>query len=102
MGTAACRSFLAEGYCREDVHHEKWPKADYQDNLGGAYRELPQHKQKTCRDRHNEIHATTEPPERPDRVEMALEVLSSNKHQSSRVRRTARRAIEFALGENNE
>lgn len=51
--------------CFEDVHHRQWPRRSYRSQTEKNYRELDENKELTCRDRHNEIHATTPPPEKP-------------------------------------
>jgi DNA-directed RNA polymerase subunit K/omega len=98
-GTESCRNFITEGKCREDIHHLFFPRRDYTDALGRAFRELDENKVQTCRNEHNETHATTEPPERPSRYDMAAQIQESEAHQSSRVRRLARRAIQIEMGE---
>lgn len=60
--------------CFEDVHHKAWPARLYRGGLAKRYRELEENKEITCRARHNEIHATEEPPERPSRQEMVKAV----------------------------
>lgn len=56
--------------CFEDVHHKEWPRRAYSTPLEKEYRELEDNKELTCRDRHNEIHATQQPPEKPSHEEM--------------------------------
>lgn len=60
--------------CFEDVHHKKWPRRDYRTPVEKEYRELEDNKELSCRDRHNEIHATQRPPEKPSREEMLASV----------------------------
>lgn len=50
--------------CFEDVHHKVYPRRAYQRGIAAAYRELDENKELTCRWRHNEVHASQEPPER--------------------------------------
>ena len=49
-----------------DVHHKAFPRKDYRKELYRDFRNLDENKELTCRDRHNEIHATGEIPDRPD------------------------------------
>lgn len=63
--------------CFEDVHHKVYPRREYKTGLPYRYRELPENKELTCRDRHNEIHATQAPPERPTREQMLARVAFS-------------------------
>ena len=60
--------------CFEDVHHKQWPRHDYRRPVEREFRNLDENKELTCRDRHNELHATQEPPEKPTRPEMELAV----------------------------
>lgn len=58
--------------CFEDVHHRQWPRRVYRrmGQIAMEFRNLDENKELTCRDRHNEIHATQPPPEVPTRQEM--------------------------------
>jgi hypothetical protein len=62
--TRECRLRETIG-CFEDVHHRQWPRRAYQSPVAKEFRDLDENKELTCRDRHNEIHATEMPPEKP-------------------------------------
>lgn len=53
-----------------DVHHRYWEAKNYASGVAKVFRELPENKVQLCRNEHNEIHATTSPPERPSRAFM--------------------------------
>lgn len=61
---------------KEDVHHKAWPKRRYRGSVSRAFRELDINKELTCRARHNEIHATQKPPEKPKESEMLVVIQS--------------------------
>lgn len=63
--------------CFEDVHHRQYPRRDYRKPVERDYRNLDDNKELTCRDRHNEIHATESPPEKPTLREMRLAIMMS-------------------------
>lgn len=69
--TNRCRVFRNTGECHEDVHHVYFPKRDYITPTEKRWRNLDENKELTCRDRHNEIHATQSPPTRPEIAFMA-------------------------------
>ena len=67
-GTDRCPVFIAEGMCYEDVHHKVWPRRIIK-RLGKVardYRELEENKELRCRQSHNDLHASTPPPELPN------------------------------------
>jgi len=64
--------------CFEDVHHEFYPKNRYRTHIEKQFRELPENKQRMCRQQHNDIHATREIPEKPSLEEMRLAIVSHN------------------------
>lgn len=76
--------------CFEDVHHEFYPRHDYRTQIEKAFRELPENKQRMCRQQHNDIHATGDIPEKPSIEEMRLAILEHN---------MARRAVIGTLGD---
>lgn len=56
--------------CFEDVHHKQYPRRAYRNSVERDFRNLDKNKELTCRDRHNEIHATEFPPPKPSIDEM--------------------------------
>ena len=52
-------------FCMMTTHHQYWPKRDYKSAAARAFRELPENKERLSRCDHDELHATTEPPQRP-------------------------------------
>lgn len=60
-----------------DEHHIWWPARNYRDRTSAAFRDLPENKVQLCRNEHNELHATQQPPEKPDRLKM-LAILAFN------------------------
>lgn len=60
--------------CFRDTHHLYFPRFLYTTELEKEFRELPENKVELCRREHNEIHATTEPPEKPSRQQMLAAV----------------------------
>lgn len=65
-----CPLFDTKAGCFADKHHIFWPAHYYRTPLEKDFRELPQNKELTCRDEHNEIHATEYPPKKPSTQEM--------------------------------
>lgn len=59
-----------KGGCFSDEHHLFFPRVDYRGIIASEFRNLPENKEDICRWDHDEIHATTEPPERPSREYM--------------------------------
>jgi hypothetical protein len=53
-----------------DTHHLFFEAKNYQSGVAKTFRELPDNKVQLCRNEHNEIHATTSPPEVPSRAFM--------------------------------
>lgn len=64
-----------------DSHHLYYPSSDYQTRVEKDYRELPHHKVQLCRNEHQEIHASQEPPTKPDRAEMVRAIASWAMHE---------------------
>jgi hypothetical protein len=60
-----------------DVHHRYYYRRDYASGLSKVFRELEENKVLICRAEHEEIHATTPPPEHPSREEM-LQAIGRN------------------------
>ena len=58
---------MAEGRCYEDLHHRQWPRRVIRrlGKIATSWRELEENKEIRCRRSHNELHATTPPPELP-------------------------------------
>lgn len=89
--------------CFEDVHHHNFPAATYKamGALAITFRELPENKDRRCRNLHNIEHEVIEPPEVPDEMFMALAVLEAiNKgiiHPSKTKMRKLQPAIDRAL-----
>ena len=89
--------------CFEDVHHRYHPAATYK-ALGAVattFRELPENKDRRCRNIHNIEHEVTDPPDVPDETIMALAVVEAiNKgiiHPSKTKMRRLQPAINRAL-----
>ena len=74
-----CRVFLAEGACREDIHHEYWPKSEYTTEVQKKFRELEVNKIFICRALHNAIHAANHASDKPNRSTM-VEALDDPKN----------------------
>lgn len=58
--------------CRLTVHHQYWPRRDYKKPVEKQFRELAVNKEMLPRCDHDELHATTRPPEKPTRDEMLV------------------------------
>jgi hypothetical protein len=67
---ATCRLAETKRGCYEDVHHHYFYRRDYDSGISKEFRELDENKTLMCRAEHQEIHATTPPPERPSPAEM--------------------------------
>lgn len=63
--------------CFEDIHHEYWPKSKYKTKVEKTFRELDDHKKLMCRGKHNDIHAESPEPEKPNRDEMLEKIKRS-------------------------
>ena len=61
---------MTEGRCRQDIHHEYWPKADYKTSVEKEFRELEINKEFICRALHNAIHARNRQSDKPSRATM--------------------------------
>jgi hypothetical protein len=79
---------MSRGFCSEqqiadcpfashfsDIHHAYFPRTSYVTRLEKTFRELPENKERLCRNEHNELHATSEIPEKPDK-EFMLRAIS--------------------------
>ena len=66
-----------EDKCKEDVHHKYWPRRNYKGQVAKQFRNLDENKELTCRDRHNEIHATERTPRKPSNQEMIVVIAGS-------------------------
>lgn len=51
--------------CYEDLHHEAWPRRAYRTKLERDFRNDVLNKVIICRAEHDDIHATTPPPQKP-------------------------------------
>lgn len=56
--------------CFSDIHHYFHPASDYKTAVEQSFRSLPENIGRLCRMLHEEEHATTKPPEKPDRETM--------------------------------
>ena len=66
--------------CREDVHHEYYPRREVLGRgvVAAVFRELPENKTVKCRDAHNERHCGgDEAPAIPDNEIMLLAILEA-------------------------
>jgi hypothetical protein len=77
--------YFEEG-CYSDLHHLYWPSPDYNDTISNKFRELPENKQQTCRDEHDQIHEG-EPPAKPSYEVMEHAIVASGVHISRKVRK---------------
>jgi len=71
---------LREGIgCHEDVHHHYYERATYRKlgTLAMTFRELPENKDRRCRNIHNIDHEVSDPPPVPDEAFMALAVMEA-------------------------
>ena len=57
-------------YCLQSLHHVYWPRRNYTTPLEKRFRNLPENKELLPRCEHDELHATTEPPEKPSHAFM--------------------------------
>lgn len=56
--------------CREDLHHEAYPKSEYRKGVEKRFRDHVMNKVIMCRAMHNEEHAQWLIPKKPSRDEM--------------------------------
>lgn len=56
--------------CYIDEHHLFWPRRKYRDKTSRDFKNLPDNKVDLCRQVHDDIHATEQPPKKPSRNEM--------------------------------
>ena len=68
-----------------DEHHLYFPRSDYKQPVEKSFRNLPDNTVQLCRNEHNELHATEEPPEKPSIQYMAESILRSEVHMSRKV-----------------
>jgi len=85
-----------EGMCRypepfEDNHHVYYPKREYSGSLERKYRNLGCHVVEICRCKHDEIHATEQPPDKPSTEVMVDAIERSGERQSRSVRKKIKR-----------
>ena len=73
--------------CFSDTHHTKYPASEYTSPLEKTYRNLPENKVQLCRDEHDELHATEQPPVKPTAREMLGAIATSRAHISSTKRK---------------
>lgn len=78
--TEDCPLWDSRRGCREDVHHEFWPRQRY-NGVAKVFRELDENKVVMCRAEHEEIHAHR-PPEVP-----SLEVMHEAINQARQARK---------------
>lgn len=65
-----CKYRDTERGCYQDVDHYYHPAYKYRDSVSKAFRELVIHKTLTCRQLHDNRHASEAPPPKPKRSEM--------------------------------
>lgn len=73
--------------CFEDTHHRFYPKSSYTTAAERTFRELPENKEQLCRDLHDDLHATQEPPDKPSHAEMLSQIALSELHISKGTRK---------------
>lgn len=76
--------------CYEDVDHIYWPANQYTDPIERVFRELPENKREICRQKHEERHATEEPPQKPSLEVMEHAIIASGVYISSKARKRLR------------
>lgn len=64
-----CR-LRADGLCREDIHHEAYPRTDYRTTLEKKFRNYVLNKVLICRALHDDEHAQHIPPVKPSVASM--------------------------------
>jgi hypothetical protein len=74
-------------------HHLYYYATDYQEPVAKAFRDLPENSEYLPRCEHDELHATTEPPEKPDFRVMAEVVLSNSQFISRRLAKELKKEL---------
>ncbi len=85
----------SERGCFEDIHHRFYPRRTYE-ALGAVaitFRELPENKDRRCRNLHNIEHEVSEPPEVPGRELMLFAIEKAVNEGQLHLSRTKRRKI---------
>lgn len=85
----------SERGCFEDIHHRFYPRRTYE-ALGAVaitFRELPENKDRRCRNLHNIEHEVSEPPEVPGRELMLFAIEQAVNEGQLHLSRTKRRKI---------
>jgi hypothetical protein len=60
-----CPFYDRPGGCFTDVHHLYYPAIDYSGIMETEFRELPENKEQTCRNEHEQRHLEEEAPDKP-------------------------------------
>lgn len=77
--------------CFEDRHHEFWPKSDYETRVEKVFRSLACNIVSICRAEHEELHATSDPPEKPSQDSMVDAILTADINVPVRLKRELRK-----------
>lgn len=67
-----CKYRDTERGCYSDIDHYYYPRRNYRDSVSKAFRELAVNKTLTCRQLHDERHASEPVPKKPSRNEMLI------------------------------
>lgn len=81
-----CKYFSGPDGCHASTHHLLYPRGQYRTALEKEYRELPSHKVQMCRQEHDELHATEQPPTKPPRDEMLRAIASQALREAQKER----------------
>jgi hypothetical protein len=64
--TPDCKYFNLSSGCFSDIHHLYFPRREYRSPTEKRFRELSENKVQLCRQDHDDLHAVTDIPEKPD------------------------------------
>ena len=70
------------GQCREDIHHEYYPRYEYRTYIEHRFRNHPDNQVQICREEHLRIHREDSPPEKPS-IEFMAGYLLASEHKLS-------------------
>lgn len=78
-----------------DLHHQYWPRAEYEQagTIEARWRNLGKNCLQLCRCVHDDIHADDMPPEMPPRDEMVDDLLATDEHLTRAVRDALNAAV---------
>lgn len=84
-----CR-YAGTSQCFLSDHHEYWPSPQYTSVIDEVFRELPEHITPLPRCDHDELHATQNPPEKPDLATMMDVIENRGEKPAKNIRRLIR------------